>query len=375
MSETFLIRDFFNAEIATTVANKIKSLYSSFDQEGFLSFIIAPLLEQTYTERKETFTTALIRFLPDDYPTAVDIIIKSLPPEYQSDQLEATSNRFYISAFTGFISKQGLDHFDLSMEALYKMTKCFTAEWDIRPFILLDSIKSFALLTKWSNDNNPHIRRLVSEGSRPNLPWGKKLKFVDEDPSGTTLPLLAKLQNDPVEYVRRSVANHLNDLAKNNADLVVKYLSDWKKQNYTKDKERMINHALRTLIKNGHKGALALIGYDDDFDISLAFTKHDTTVAWGEKYEFEFTIKNNRPFEKPLIIDYILGFQKKDGSVKPKVFKLKKIILKDNETLKIQKSQSFKEISTRTYYPGKHQVSIQVNGKTLGTIEFDLLEK
>lgn len=373
MSDSLLIRDFFNPKVITELAVKIHSLYSDFDQKGFLFDTLTNLEIQTYSERKNSITDALIKHLPEDYETSVKIILNTLPPEYETDILEATTNRFYITALSGYISNKGLNHFDLSMKALYKITKCFTSEFDIRLFILKYPEESLSLLKKWAKDSNPHVRRLVSEGSRPNLPWGKKLHFVVEDPENTTIPLLALLQDDPSEYVRRSVANHLNDFAKTHADTVVKHLNIWQKKKPTKDKDRMISHALRTLIKNGHKGALALIGYDDDFDLSLDFQSYTKDVPWGGIFDFSFSIKNNRTTSKNLIVDYILGFQKKGGKISDKVFKLKKLEIGGSESISVAKKQSFKAISTRVYYPGKHTLAVQVNGVILGKVEFLVL--
>jgi len=373
MSDSLLIRDFFNPIVITELADKIDSLYSEFDQKGFLFDTLTNLEGKTYSERKKSITNALIKYLPEDYETSVDIILNTLPPEYETDILEATTDRFFITALSGYISNRGLDHFDLSMKALYKITRCFTSEFDIRLFILEYPKKSLALLKKWAKDPNPHVRRLASEGSRPNLPWGKKLHFVVEDPENTTIPILALLQDDPSEYVRRSVANHLNDFAKTHPDLVVKHLKKWQKQKPTKDKDRMITHALRTLIKNGHKGALALIGYDNDFDLSLDFDNYTREVPWGGVFNFEFSITNNRAVSKNLIIDYVIGFQKKAGSISDKVFKLKKCELGGNDSISVVKKQSFKAISTRVYYPGTHTLAVQVNGVKLIKVEFELM--
>jgi 3-methyladenine DNA glycosylase AlkC len=373
MSDSLLIRDFFNPTIINELADKIHSLYSDFDQKGFLFDTLTDLENQTYSERKNCITDALIKYLPEDYGTSVKIILDILPPDYETDVLEATTNRFYITSLSAYISNRGLDHFDLSTQALYKITRCFTSEFDIRLFILKYPDITLALLAKWAKDPNPHVRRLVSEGSRPNLPWGKKLYFVADDPENTTLPLLTLLQDDPSEYVRRSVANHLNDFAKTKADIVVKHLTKWQKKNPTKDKDRMINHALRTLIKNGHKEALALIGYDDDFDLSLQFQNYTKEVPWGGVFEFEFSITNKRATSKNLIVDYIIGFQKKSGKIGDKVFKLKKMEIGGGKSIPVAKKTSFKVISTRVYYAGKQTLAVQVNGVILGRVEFEVL--
>jgi len=373
MSDSILIRDFINPNIIDELAVSIKTVYVDFDQDGFLFSTLTGLEEQTYSERRNNVTNALIEYLPDNFPEAIAIILAVIPPEYETDVLESTVSRFYIAALTAYISKMGIGHFEISMDALYRITKSFTSEFDIRPFLLKYPEESLELLHKWAYDKNPHVRRLVSEGSRPNLPWGKKLKFVVEDPKNTTVPLLTILQDDPSEYVRKSVANHLNDFSKTSPDLVVKHLAKWQKQNPTKEKQRMISHALRSLVKSGHLGALALLGYDDDFDIDLSFHDYDKEVQWGDKFNFEFTLKNNRPDSKKLMVDYIIGYQKKTGTISDKVFKLKKLELAGNKSFTISKKQSFKAITTRIYYPGEHTLAIQVNGRILGKVSFELM--
>ncbi|MEM9549354.1 MAG: DNA alkylation repair protein [Bacteroidota bacterium] len=374
MGDQFLIRDVFSAQVVEKMAHDIEAVYPQFDKKGFLESLLSGLGDQTYSERKEAITNALIRFLPTDYKKSVQLLLQVTPAPYEGDPTSDMVGRFYVSTFTAYISSQGMEYFEVSTQALYEMTKSFSSEWDIRPFLLEYPKKTLALLKKWAKDKNMHVRRLVSEGSRPNLPWGKKLKFVDQDPKGTTLPLLNLLQDDKAEYVRRSVANHLNDLAKNNADLVVQVLTEWKEKNLTSDKERMINHALRTLIKQGHQGALALIGFGSDFQVDISIQTLTERVKWGGLFEFDFTISNKLPKEQKLLVDYIIGFQKKDGSINNKVFKLKKIVLPANNSMSIQKSFSFKPISTRVYYPGAHHFQVQINGKIVIKREFMLLK-
>lgn len=363
MADPFLIRDVFSADVVKLIANNIENEYPSFDKKGFLQSILPGISNQTYSERKESITTSLINYLPDDYLAAVNLLLKITPSPYKGEADSDMVGRFYISTFTAYISKKGLDDYDISINALYEMTKSFTAEWDIRPFLLKYPEKTFDILKKWTKDENMHVRRLVSEGSRPNLPWGKKLKFIDENPEATTLPILSLLQDDTSEYVRRSVANHLNDLTKNNGDLVVKHLEQWRKKKSTPEKERLINHALRTLIKKGHRGALAMIGYDDDFDIDIQMTSFTKEVKWNGKFDFEFSIKNNKDCNQKLLIDFIIGFQKKDGKISDKVFKLKKVEILPGQVERFKKGHSFKPITTRVYHPGKHNLSIQINGR------------
>jgi len=373
MSEPFLIRDVYSLEVVKKIATDIKNVYASFDQKGFLDVVLPEIPTQTYSERKENITNGLIRYLPKDYKKSIDILLKVTPPPYIGDADSDMVGRFYIATFTSYVSQKGLDSYDISVNALYEMTKSFTAEWDIRPFLLQYPDRTLTLMKKWAKDKNIHVRRLVSEGSRPNLPWGKKLKFVDEDPKHTTLPLLSLLQDDDSEYVRRSVANHLNDLSKNNGDIVVNLLTQWRAKKSTPDKERMINHALRTLVKQGHQGALSLIGFKADFDLDIELNSIIKEVNWNGKFEFKYLLKNKKKVDQKLLIDFIIGFQKKDGKISNKVFKLKKTNLAANGEIEIAKGHSFKPIITRVYYPGKHLLYLQVNGKIVAEQTFMLL--
>jgi len=260
MAENFQIRDVFNPTSVNGLADIIKKAYKKFNAAAFTKEILDELPEQTYSERWKHIAACLKKYLPDDFPTAVDILLRSQIPAYKSDILEGTNERFIMVPVTAYVSQNGLEHYELSMQALYEMTKRLTAEWDIRIFIETYPKKTMALLKKWAKDKDPHVRRLVSEGSRPYLPWGKKLKAFEADPK-PTLALLEILKNDPSEYVRRSVANHLNDHSKKHPEIVIKTLSRWKKEFPHKNMERLIKHATRTLIKNGHSGALELLGF------------------------------------------------------------------------------------------------------------------
>lgn len=373
MSDSFLIRDFFSPAIVRKIAKDIKTIFPTFDGEGFISSILKNLASQTYSERKDSIKNTLTTYLPGDYNRSLKFLLKALPPPYGSEVLTDTLDRFYVSAYTAYISQNGLDNFDESMEALYIITKSFTSEWDIRPFLIKDPKKGFQYLKKWVKDDNPHVRRLVSEGSRPNLPWGKKLKLVVDDPQNTSIPLLRQLYNDPSEYVRRSVANHLNDLTKTHPDLVVDELQTWKGKNPSKEKMKLINHALRTLIKQGHSNALELIGFTKLRNVITQIDDYSKEVGNGSKLEFTFSIHNKGDRKAKILVDYIIGFQKKDGSISHKVFKLKKLVLESGASISITKSQSFKPITTRAYYPGKHTLTLQLNGVKTEHIEFKYL--
>lgn len=373
MAETFQIRDVFNPKVVQAMGERFKKAYADFDLSGFIAYINPKLATLTYSERLQLIAEAQEVFLPKDFPTAVKIILESLLPSYGSDEIADTYDRFIVVTKAAYIANNGLDHFDISMQALYEITKRMTSEFGIRPFLIKYPEQSLALLKKWAKDENAHVRRLVSEGSRPYLPWGKKLPLFEKEPQ-LTLALLELLKEDDSEYVRRSVANHLNDHAKKHGDVVVEILKRWKSEGLNKDKMRMIKHALRTLLKKGHPGALELLGYKKGAKVAIKDLKADKIVKIGEALNFSFDLISTGQNQQALMIDYIIYYQKANGTLAPKVFKLSAKELEAGKKITIKKKQSFKIITTRKFHIGKHRLAIQINGEELAQYDFDLEE-
>jgi len=364
----FQFRNVFNAQVVNALAENIAKNYSDFDQKNFCESI-NPFLENLgFGERSALITDKLHEFLPKEYPKAIDILLKSLMPEIEADTL-AGFDRFIVMPQCSFVSRYGKNHYDLSMHALYEMTKRFTAEGDLRTFIELDVQKTLQILEKWAFDPNPHVRRLVSEGTRPRLPLGKRIKLFQEDPT-PVLHLLDLLKDDKVLYVRRSVANNLNDIAKDNPEKVVDTLKKWQK-NATPEREWLIRHASRTLLKDGNKGALALQGFGEKPEIKLDFKILTPNLRQGEELIFEIHIEALS--EQALMIDYIVDFVKAKGNTSPKVFKLTKKNLKKGEKISLLKKHSFRPIGIRPYYAGKHGLCLQINGQIYEKYYFELL--
>ena len=372
MAETFQVRDLFNPKVVTAMGERFKKAAPTFDKEGFIAFINPKLATLTYSERLQLITAGQEKFLPKDFPAAAKLIVDSLLPAYGSDELDETNDRFIVATKAAYIAKNGLDHFDISMNALYEITKRMSSEWGVRPFFIKYPEQTLAVFKKWASDENPHVRRLVSEGSRPALPWGKKLPQFEKDPK-PTLALLELLKNDESEYVRRSVANHLNDHAKKHPDLVVDTLKRWQAESVNKDKMRMIKHALRTLLKKGHAGALDILGYKKGAKVTVQQLVAAKKVKVGDYLNFSFTIQSIGKMKQPLMIDYIIYYQKANGELAPKVFKMTTKELGAGASLPLKKRQSFKVITTRKFHLGKHQLAIQVNGEELAKIDFELV--
>ena len=370
MEQDFQLRNVFNEKVVRQLGSNIASVYPEFDKKGFCKSIISQLASFSFGDRSNIIRDALREYLPKDYPQAVQILVLSLGPEIPHCELMGFDN-FVVMSENDFIAKYGLDHFDISMHALYEMTKRFTAEGAIRAFIEKYPEQTLKLLEHWAEDKNCHVRRLVSEGTRPRLPLGTRLKQFVQDPRPVLL-LLDKLKTDPELMVRRSVANNLNDIAKDNPELVVKTLRAWKKIE-DEGTQWLIRHASRTLVKQGNKEAIALLGYSSDVAIAVSKLELDKTIIpMGAEFKFEFEVKSKSNDTQNLVIDYVIHHVKANGKLKPKVFKLAKKKLQAGETLHISKKHSLRLINTRKYYPGMHLLEIQVNGTVYKQAKFEL---
>jgi len=309
-------------------------------------------------ERVKLLTHGLKCELPENYSEAIPIIQKVLAKK--------TLSGFELWPVSEYIGQFGTKHFKESFEAMYLLTQQFTSEFAIRPFLLKDHAQVLKILKKYTKDKNVHVRRWVSEGSRPILPWDGKLAAFILNPE-LTLDLLEALKYDDELYVRKSVANHLNDITKNHPEVVIRLLSRWSKEapeNQKNKIEWITRHALRVLIKKGHPGALGLMGVGKKVEIKFHRLKLNAKkFNLGNTLEFEIVLSSRAKKKQKIIVDYLIHFQKANGKTTPKVFKFKTLELDPGEKLILTKKHKLKKISTMTFYKGLHGISIQINGK------------
>lgn len=351
-------KHFFNSAHVSRMGKALTLAYSDFDQKRFLK-LKNKLLTLEMKPRVLLIRDELVALLPPSYPQALQIIL--------SAAREGSLKGFDLWPFTEFIQKQGLGETKLSLDALKELTILFTSEFAVRPFLKQDPKFTLSYLVAACEDEHASVRRWASEGSRPRLPWGERLHHFIQHPE-LTLPILEKLWRDPELYVRKSVANHLNDMAKDHPTLVIKVLSRWKKEAKKEERARLdwiIRHSLRTLIKSGHSGALKLIGVEPEPKIRFNnFRMNSQTYALNEKLSFSFQIESLIETQQKLVIDYIIHYQKASSQTSPKVFKLKTFVLAGSEKKRIEKSHHLKSVTTRKHYAGKHYLEIMINGKS-----------
>ncbi|MFE7710419.1 DNA alkylation repair protein [Streptomyces sp. NPDC057486] len=262
--------------------------------------------------------------------------------------------------------------FDDGLDLLTQLTPRLTAEFALRTFLNADLTRTLATATTWTDSPDPAVRRLASEGTRPKLPWARQVPELTRKPAAT-LPLLDRLHTDSSDTVRRSVANHLNDISRLDPELATTQAARWT-HGSASTTPALIRHAMRTLVKQGNPAALELVGFHGDrTDLKVEGPHLERTdVPLGSTLDFTARITNisNKPVT--LAIDYVVHHKKANGQQTPKVFKLTKRTLPPGETTELGRSHSFRPISTRRYYPGSHAIQLQVNGHPYNRVAFTL---
>ena len=258
MAEYRKLKYYFDKELAQLLSDKIVRVYPEFEPTNFIRFVEKSVGDLELKERVAVIAQGLRRHLPGAYCSAIDILLKILGPENQKE-IGMFTEGYWLMPVAYFVEKYGLDDFDDSMNAIYEITKRNTGEYAIRPFILRDQKRAFVFITRWAIDRNVHVRRLASEGIRPRLPWAQKLDVFIVDPT-PVLKILEILKNDPSPFVRKSVANNLNDILKDNYDIGMQTVKKWHKT-ATKETQWIIKHALRNEIKKGNPDAQKLVLY------------------------------------------------------------------------------------------------------------------
>ncbi len=370
--EKFSLKDhLFNKEKVEKIAYELLQVYPAFQTKDFIQETIVEFPNLELKDRIRHIRTMLRKQLPDSYPEAARIILASLPQALDENNTDGDFGDFIYAPYGDFIASYGLDkeNLETSFNALYEITKRFSCEDAIRPFIINHERVAMKKLVQWTHDTNYHVRRLCSEGSRPSLPWSQKLSLTPEQ----SMSILGNLYNDPTRYVVRSIANHLNDLSKKHSEAVINQLKEWEKK--TKNKEEFLylkKHALRTLIKQGNSEAFKLLGFTTELDIIIDNLKHPETVTLNSYIDFSFTLQT--PEYSQLVIDYlVLSPDFKGNQTKKKVYKLTNIKVLACEKYTISKKHFFRTgMTTRTWNTGIYTIIIQINGVEYSKFNFEV---
>ena len=355
------LKEIFDRARLRHIADETASIAPGFDAEKFMVLATENLDELGIMQRMHLTAMSLHASLPGGFEDAIGVL-HELAPRIQ--------HGFASIVLSEHVALYGKGHFDLSMEALKFFTRFGSAEFAIRHFLAQDFDRTLQVMRGWALDDNEHVRRLASEGSRPRLPWSFRLKRLIKDPSPTA-PIIEALKCDSSLYVRKSVANHLNDISKDHPDKVIDHVSSWNMDD--KNTAWIVKHALRTMIKKGDARALGAIGTTGAPKVRVeTFAVSPAAIVLGGRITLRASIASTAAAPQQLVVDYAVHYVKKSGGSSKKVFKLKEINLPSGGQRELSISQAVRDFTTRKHYPGHHLIELIVNGETLAESGFEL---
>ena len=363
------LKDQFGESAPRAIAAMIRAVHADFPHDEFIADVRAGYGPLSLTQRGFHVAAALKKHLPAEYPRAVRILVESASQPH-GHKASGGMAAFLYMPHLFFISQHGLDHFEESMWAQHALTQRFTAEFSIRAYLEKHPERTLALLREWTRDPSEHVRRLVSEGTRPRLPWAPRLRAFQKDPR-PVLELLELLKDDPSQYVRRSVANNLNDIGKDHPALLVATAKRWLK-NATPERRWIVNHALRSAIKRADAGALGALGYGSKADVSVRTPQiTPARASIGGSVNVSFVLVNKLSKRQRVMADLVVHFVKARGTG-AKTFKLKAVDLAPRERVTLGKKIALRQLTTRKHYAGLHRVEALLNGQRVKLGQFAL---
>ena len=367
-TERFSLKDhLFNTEKVDYLSGLLEVAVDGFDRHRFVSSVMKHLPGLELKQRIGLIANVLSEHLDPDFDVAASQMLSALPPPLDPTRGDGDFGDFIFAPFGRYVEDHGAGHYETSMTLLRELTMRFSMEGSVRPFIDRRPEDTLSLFHVWARDDHYHVRRLVSESTRPRLPWAPRLSLDVEAP----IPLLDILHTDPTRYVTRSVANHLNDISKTEPGLVIDCLLRWRKFGSQEQAELswMEKHALRSLVKAGDPSAIRFLGLSPEPEVDGELTIHTPEIRPGATMSFSVVMKARR--DEDLIVDYVIDFVKNNGSTSPRVFKLKRLTIPAGESTTLTRNHLLRaDATTYTLHPGIYRLTVTANGKTMATSEF-----
>jgi len=362
------LKNYYNDRFFDFFSSVFSEVYTTFDGKKFKEQIYAGEWEKLeLKERMRKTADVLASMLPKDFKEAAQYI-QAFADHYHASNRSGFG--FELMFVCDFVERYGIDDVETAIQTMEKTTTLSSAEFAVRPFLNKYPERMMKQMNTWSKHPHELVRRLSTEGFRPRLPWGLAVPYLKKDPS-PVFEVLESLKDDASENVRRSVANNLNDISKDHPEKVLEVLTRWKKNH--PETERVIKHASRTLLKQGHQEILELFGSSSSEYLSFMLVDGLTsTIRVNEAQAFSFQIHHTGKTEQKIRVEYVIYFLLNNGKHGKKVFFITEKILQPGQNIQLKKSHTFKPITTRTYYEGLHKMAVLVNGKEYGLGEFNL---
>ena len=371
MSEQKLMKSGIGDEAVNRITAVLTDIIDDFPAQSFTKSALQGLDSLELKQRVNHLIKVLIQYLPTNFEQSAEILFQ-VKQHWDWGSEDDVLSSFAAWPLIDYIAVAGIEQPTLALPLLKELTSLFSAEFAIRPFIEQHFELTYQTVLLWCDDHDEHVRRLASEGFRPRLPWASKLQSFCHDPSAI-LSLLERLKNDNSLYVRKSVANNLNDISKDNPAVVIQICRQWS-ENATKPRQWIIRHALRSLIKQGREEVFPLLGYSEQLELDVAdFSLESKAVSLGDSLKIKACLRSKSTQLQKFVIDYKIHHVKANGTSSAKVFKWKNSSLQAQQEITLIKFHSFKFITTRKYYTGQHHVELLINGKSYGLLAFELI--
>ena len=363
------LKHFFDARLVERLASTLRAVHPAFPTRRFVAEARVGLEALELMPRARHLAQALGRALPAPFPEAARLLVASLDVAPARAEGGAMAPFFFLP-HTLYVAEHGLAHFEEAMAAQHALTQRFTCEFSLRPFLLQHPERTLARLAEWTQDPSEHVRRLVSEGTRPRLPWASRLPAFQREPA-PVLALLERLKDDPSEYVRRSVANNLNDIGKDHPQRLLETCARWS-VDAPAPRRALVRHALRSLVKKGDAQALSLLGFAGGSALEVEGVLTPRRVPLGAKARVVLTVRNPGSQAQAVVVDVAVHFVKANGQARPKVFKGRALQLPAGEAAEVGCTVSFEALTTRRAYPGLHRVEALLNGRAVHVGDLDV---
>jgi 3-methyladenine DNA glycosylase AlkC len=372
MAEHPLLKHHFNPSSIAQLADIFVEIDPKFQRQAFITAALSGLEKLELKQRVKQIIDALAQVLPDDFAVAAPMLIKA-GQRLATANNSSGWNHYLAWPLIDYVSRYGQQHNQLALSALEKLTPLFTAEFAIRPWVQNQFETVYPQLQDWTQHKDPHLRRLASEAVRPRLPWAEHLAALKSNPL-PIIPLLEQLKDDDSDYVRKSVANNLNDISKDHPELVLDLCEQWLKKTASAPCRWVVRRGLRTLVKQGNTQALALLGYQQNLQFSqMVFELDKTVVKAGEAINLQLSLVTAMTEKQPLKIDYALIYPLQQGKTGSKIFSWSERQLSPEQGISLTKHHLFTALSTRRLRAGRHHLELLLNGQCYARQTIELI--
>ncbi|TAF64596.1 MAG: DNA alkylation repair protein [Cytophagales bacterium] len=366
----FLLKNIYSEAFYEQLSEILEECLPHFEPQKFKEAIFTPAFTALELKQRMKHTADVLHtFLPKEYEKAASYLVKIVKTLQQKNIAEKSIEYMFLPEY---IATYGIDFYETSVKTMEEITQFTSCEFAVRPFLMRYTDQMLPQMLLWSAHEHRKVRRLASEGTRLRLPWGLKVPALAKNLE-TILKILENLKQDSCEVVRRSVANNLNDISREYPEKVLQIAQRWKGEQPETD--ALIKHALRTLLKKAHPEALALYGLESKALALKTFSLQRNQLRIGEQLSFAFEIQNLSPKEQNTRIEYAIYFIKNNGMHSKKVFKITERTIAPDATIKFERQQSFKQMTTRKHYAGTHWIAILLNGEEKNRLSFELSEE